>query len=295
MGFVNFWRNSFLSLTTTAIVTLTLLVISSVVIISFLGNVAIGSIQDKIDISVYFKHSATDQEIISIREKLLTLNEVKGVEFVSREEALERFKKEHQNDALVIESLRGANNPLPASLEVKAKNPGQYEAITQVLKDPFYESLIATDGINYYQNKAKIDRLANATSFMRKVGLGLSLGFILIALLVVFNSIRVTIYTRREEIEIMKLVGASNWYIRWPFVLEGALYGVFATIICFAVIIPFVYFFSPQVMKYLGGEGANMISALKGNLIILAVFQFLMGIVIGTGSSLVAIRRHLKI
>jgi len=295
MGFVSFWRNSFLSLTTTAIVTLTLLVISSVVIISFLGNIALSSIQDKIDISVYFKHSTTDQEIMAIREKLLILAEVKSVEFVSREKALERFKEEHKDDALVIGSLKGANNPLPASLEIKAKDPGQYETVVQVLKDPFYESLIAQDGINYYQNKAKIDRLASATTFMRKVGFGLSLGFILIALLVVFNSIRVTIYTRREEIEIMQLVGASSWYIRWPFVLEGALYGIFAAVICFAVIIPLIYFFSPQVMKYLGGEGVNMIGALKSSLIILVVFQFLMGIVIGIGSSLVAIHRHLKI
>ncbi len=295
MGFVSFWRNSFLSITTTAIVTLTLLVISSVVILSFLGNIAINSIQDKIDVSVYFKHSTTDQEVLAIKEKLLTLAEVKSVDFVSREEALNRFKAEHQNDALILGSLTGSANPLPASLEIKAKNPGQYEAITQILKDPFYDSLIAQDGVNYYQNKAKIDRLANATGFIRKVGLGMSLGFILMALLVVFNSIRVTIYTRREEIEIMKLVGASSWYIRWPFVLEGALYGVFATVICLAVVLPLVYFFSPQVMKYLGGEGANMISALKGSLIILVIFQFLTGIVIGVGSSLLAIRRHLKI
>jgi len=295
MGFVNFWRNSWLSLTTTAIVTLTMLVISALVILSFLGNITLDSIQDKIDISVYFKTSVSEKEILVVKERLENLSEVKGVEYVSREQALERFKKEHQDDALVLDSLKGDDNPLPASLEIKAENPGQYELITQALEDPFYKPLIAEDGISYYQNKAKIDRLASITTFMRRMGLGVSLGFIVIALLVVFNSIRVTIYTRREEIEIMKLVGASNWYIRWPFVLEGVMYGVFAMVISFLVVIPLVYYLSPQVLNYLGGEESGLISSFWRSILVLGIFQFVVGILIGTLSSLLAIRRHLKV
>ncbi len=295
MGFVNFWRNSWLSLTTTMIVTLTLLVISALVILSFLGNIALDSIQDKIDVSVYFKTSVSEKEILMVKGRLENLSEVKGVEYVSREQALERFKAEHQDDALVLDSLKGDDNPLPASLEIKAENPEQYELITQALEDPFYKLLIAEDGISYYQNKTKIDRLVSITTFMRRTGLGVSLGFIVIALLVVFNSIRVTIYTRREEIEIMKLVGASNWYIRWPFVLEGVMYGIFAMLISFLVIVPLVYYLSPRVLNYLGGENLGLISSFWYSIFILGVFQFVTGILIGTLSSLLAIRRHLKV
>ncbi|TES96585.1 ABC transporter permease [Patescibacteria group bacterium] len=295
MGFVNFWRNSWLSLTTTMIVTLTLLVISALVILSFLGNIALDSIQDKIDVSVYFKTSVSEKEILMVKGRLENLSEVKGVEYVSREQALERFKAEHQDDALVLDSLKGDDNPLPASLEIKAENPEQYELITQALEDPFYKLLIAEDGISYYQNKTKIDRLVSITTFMRRTGLGVSLGFIVIALLVVFNSIRVTIYTRREEIEIMKLVGASNWYIRWPFVLEGVMYGIFAMLISFLVIVPLVYYLSPRVLNYLGGENLGLISSFWYSIFILGVFQFITGILIGTLSSLLAIRQHLKV
>jgi len=295
MGFVNFWRNSWLSLTTTMIVTLTLLVISALVILSFLGNIALDSIQDKIDVSVYFKTSVSEKEILMVKGRLENLSEVKSVEYVSREQALERFKAEHQDDALVLDSLKGDDNPLPASLEIKAENPEQYELIAQALEDPFYKLLIAEDGVNYYQNKTKIDRLASITTFMRRTGLGVSLGFIVIALLVVFNSIRVTIYTRREEIEIMKLVGASNWYIRWPFVLEGVMYGIFAMLISFLVIVPLVYYLSPRVLDYLGGEESGLISSFWRSILVLGIFQFVIGILIGTLSSLLAIRRHLKV
>ncbi|MFC1651899.1 permease-like cell division protein FtsX [Patescibacteria group bacterium] len=295
MSFLNFWRNSWLSLTTTAIVTLTLLVISALVILSFLGSITLNSIQDKIDVSVYFKTSIAEEEILMVKGRLENISEVESVEYVSRAEALERFKAEHGDDALILDSLKGDDNPLPASLEIRAENPGQYESIAQALEDPFYKPLIAEDGVNYYQNKAKIDRLASITTFVRRVGWGVSFGFILIALLVVFNSIRVTIYTRREEIEIMRLVGASNWYIRWPFVLEGVMYGIFAMLISFLVIVPLVYYLSPRVLDYLGGEESGLVSSFWSSILVLGIFQFVVGILIGTLSSLVAIRRHLKV
>ncbi len=293
MGFVSFWRHSWLSLTTTAIVALTLLVISSLLILGFLGNIALDSIQNKIDISVYFKDSSSEESVLEIKNRLINLEEVEGIEYISKKQALDKFKAEHKSDSLILDSLDGDENPLPASLEIKAKNPGQYAMINQTLEDPSYQVFISENGVSYYENKSKIDRLISITNFIRKVGLGISLGFIIISLLVVFNSIRVTIYTRKEEIEIMKLVGASNWYVRWPFVIEGVIYGALAMATSLLIIIPLVYYSFPPLSKYLGG--VELTNYLNQNLLYLIGFQLAGGILIGVLSSLIAIRKHLKI
>ncbi len=176
---------------------------------------------------------------------------------------------------------------------IKAKDPNKLDSFNQVLESDFAKPLI--DKRTDKENRPIIDQLRKIVSFIRSVGLFISLVVLVFSILVVFNTIRITIFSRREEIEIMKLVGASNWYIRGPFIMEGMFYGVIATLVALGAMELLVLLFADRITSVLGTDvPINVRSYYHGHFPLFLLANLVVGIVVGVLSSVIAIRRHLK-
>jgi len=290
-GLTNFWRNGWLSTATVSIMVLTLLVITVLLMLNVVANAVLANLQSKIDISVYFKLETSEEEVLKVKSQLEKLQEVEAITYVSQNEALINFKEKHKDNPVLLQSLEELEfNPLEASLNIKARQTNQYASINQFLESVYYKDLI--DKVNYQQNKEVIEKLGKIITDVKTGGLGLTLLLALIVFLVTFNAIRLAIYSSREEINVMKLVGASKWFIRGPFFVEGILYGLIGTIITIIILYPIFYFVSPRVSGFL--PIADIFSYFKANLFSFFFLLLVIGICLGGFSTMVAVRKYLK-
>ncbi len=290
-GVKGFIRNGWLSVATISVMTFTLIVIATLLMLNIVASAVLKNIQEKIDISVYFKQEAKEEDILIVKSQLEKLTEVKEVEYVSQEEALRRFKEKHKDNPYLIEGLQELEeNPLEASLNIKAQQPSQYETISKFLEGIYYQNII--DKIDYRQNKEIIDKLSSIITNIKLVGLILTGVLILIVVLVTFNAIRIAIYSSREEIKIMKLVGASDWFIRSQFIVEGVIYGFISSLSTLAILYPVFWFFSPKLSRFLPIE--DFFSYFHSNIWAFLIILLAISIGLGIGSSLLAIRKYLK-
>lgn len=289
-GFKGFRRNGWLSTATVAITILALMVFVGLILFRVTTQQAVTSIQDKIDISVYFKSETPEDQILSIKQSLENLSEVKGVNYVSSDKALELFKAMHKSDQVISQAINELNNnPFQASLNIRAQKPEQYATIARYLTAPNLSNFI--DNVSYAKNQVVIDRLARIIDNVNKAGFTLTLFLSLIAGLVVFNTIRLAIYSNREEIGIMRVVGASNALVRGPYMVEGVISGAIAAVASLIVMAPAVYFASPYLGVFI--PGLNLFQYFISNFFTLLGYQFIFGIGIGALSSFIAVRRYL--
>jgi cell division transport system permease protein len=254
-------------------------------------------VQQKVDVRVYFTVDAADDQISSIKAKLLALPQVKSVTYTSREQALADFKAKHEGDQLTLQALDELNtNPFGASLSVIAKDTTQYEAIASQLSTGsglLGDASSAVDKINYYQLKDSIDKLNNIIGWTNTVGFWLSMVFILMSCMIVYNTIRLAIFVYRDEIAVMKLVGASNMFIRGPFIVEAILYSVVATIVTLLIFYPATVWVTKKTVFFF--EGLNINQYFLSHFFQLTGILLLSGVVLAVVSSLLAVRKYLKI
>ena len=291
-GLQSFWRNKWLSTATVAVMVLALFVFENLILFSVLTNSAMGILSDKIDISVYFRADTKEDDVLKIKRSLESLSEVKTVEYISRDRALELFQERHKDDATIGQALNILDeNPLSASLNVKAKNPIEYPVIASYLNNQNFQELV--DQVTYNQNQLVVDRLASILDTVQKGGLGLTVALSVVAVLVALNTIMLTIYSTRDEIGVMRLVGASNKYIRGPYIVQGIIYGVLAAVLSLVLAAPVVSFASPYIGVLIPGMdlGGYFYSHLGG----LFLYQSMLGVALGSVSSIIAVRRYLKI
>lgn len=292
-GLQNFSRNALLSATTIAVLVLALLVFNGLVTFGVMSNFAIASLQDKIDISVYFKSTAPEDEILKLEKALESLSEVRAVDYVSQEKALSIFKERHQEDETISQALSELQvNPLLASLNIKAQKPEQYGTIADYLEGNVNLANIV-EKVTYSENRLAIDRLARIIDTMRNAGLGMTVFLALVAVLVTFNTIRLAIYSNREEIGIMRLVGASNKFIRGPYIFAGVIYGILAGLASILISIPIIIVAAPYVNVFI--PELSLSSYFYSHLPQFVLYQLLFGVVLGSVSAAVAVRRYLKI
>ncbi len=290
-GFINFWRNGWVSLATILVMVTTLFVIGSLIFSRVLLNSTLAQVEDKVDITVYFKTDANEGDILALKDSLSKLGEVKSINYISAEKALNDFKERHSNNALITQSLDElGNNPLGANLNIKAQSPTQYESISRYLEASAVSSI---DKINYRQNKVVIDRLASILSAGRLTGVGVSVVLSIIAVLVAFNTIRLAIYTSKDEISVMRLVGASSRYIRGPFVIGGIMYGVVAAIATMAIFYPLTLWLGPLAEKFFSGP--DLFAYYVSNFFQIFALLIVVGVALGSLSSFIAVRRHLQV
>jgi cell division transport system permease protein len=290
----NFWRNIWLSLITISILVLTLVTVNILISLNFLGQSAVGIVQSKIDVSVYFNPDTSEETVQNVRSYLLGLSQVRDVTYVSAEEALENFKQTHADNEDIMTSLEELEeNPLGAALTIKANNPSDYPFILETLENPEFTDFIQDK--DYDDHEEIIQRIDNITSRLERTGIVLSLVFVIIAVLIVFNTIRVAIYTHREEVGIMKLVGASNWFVRAPFLLESILYSLLATGLAIAIIYPSIYFAEPYIAKLFDNTDISLINYFNANFVWIFVSQFVVLSVLNIVSTAMALGRYLKV
>lgn len=291
-GFKNFRRNGWLSTATVAIMTLALLVFLSLIIFGVITSQAAASIQDKIDVSAYFNTNTSEDQILNIKQSLEALPQVQSVEYVSRDQALAIFKQNHVDNPTISQAINElTTNPLEASLNIKAKDPSEYAAIAQYLSAPDIAQYL--DGQpSYYDNQGVIDRLAKIVKGVETGGLVVMFVLALIAGLVVFNTIRLAIYSNRDEIGVMRVVGASNSLVRGPYVVEGMICGTIAAVLSMFIAAPTLYLISPYLNIFI--PGLNIFEYFYTHIGRLLIYELLFGIVIGACSSFIAVKRYLR-
>jgi len=290
-GWNNFLRNRWLALATISVMVLAIFFMTGLIFVNLIGKTLLVNLQNKVDISVYLKQDVSEQDVSIIRSDLTFLNEVKDVNYISADEALASFKAKHQDNAVLMESLQELGNPLLPVLNVEAQEASQYEAIVNFLGQDKYQKIV--DKINYQQTKPLIDRLSSFTNKVSRGGLIISIILALVAGLVTFNTIRLAMYNFRHEVSVMRLVGASNWYIRGPFLVEGIIYGVIAAVSTTTLLFISLYFLSPKINSLV--PGSDLLGWFKVNFFSLLFFQAGAGILLGGVGSLVAIRKYLKV
>jgi cell division transport system permease protein len=291
-GWTNFRRNTYVTFGTTGVMSLVLILFLGLIAVNFLGSVFVQNLESKVDVRLYLTNEATDTDVRAIQSELQTLNSVKFVDYVSRDQALAEFKERHANDALIQQSLAELpDNPLQAWLNIKATDTSQYASIVGFLEANRLRGVI--DKINYYDNEVVIQRIQGIATAVQNWGMILTLALAVIAVLVAFNTIRLTIYNQKQEIEIQRLVGASNWFIRAPYMIEGATYGIFATGIALIVFFAALQFASPKVAVLM--PDVSLLGYFAGNAFQIVLLTLFAGIALGVTSSYVAIRRFLSV
>jgi len=296
-GLINFYRNTFISFASVLMMSITLLVIGSTIFLNAILSFTITNIERKVDINVYFYPNVPEAQIIDLQSSIAELPQVADVEYISRVQALESFRDRHKNDFLTIQALDElGNNPLGAALNIQAKDSGQYESIAKFLEGDetlsggSYRGII--EQINYYQNKEIIDRLNGLTKTVRNVGAALTIIFVALSMVVTLNTIRMAIYGAREEISVMRLVGAENKYIRGPFMVEGVVSGVFASVITTILLFPITLWVSKHTIGFFGG--LSLVQYYGDNFLQIFIILLLVGVLLGSLSSVFAIRKYLN-
>ena len=247
------------------------------------------------DVTIYFTVNAPEDKIMLLKSSLEQLPEVAQVSYTSADEALKLFRDRHSNDYPTIQALDEiGGNPLGGYLNVKAKEVSQYESIANFLQSDNALSLGSAsiiDKVNYHQNKLVIDRLNTIISGAQKLGFLITLLLVIISIIITFNTIRLTIFISKEEIGVMRLVGASKMHVRGPFMIEGAIYGVVATLITLVLFWPATFWLGRNMTDFLG---INMYDYYLSNFFQIFTILLLSGIILGIISSFLAARKYLN-
>ena len=306
-GFVNFWRNGFLSFSAVIVITLSLLAFGALIFSSAFGQALLADVREKVDIKVYFVISAKEDDIKEVQSDLESLPEVVRVDYSSREQVLADFQEKWKDNALIMQGLEEiGSNPFPASLNVKSTDPRQYGSIASYLEDKRPTDSAGNpiiEKINYAQNKLVIDRLSRIIPAVEQTGMIVAAVLVFVAVVGAFNTIRLIIFTGRDEIAVMKLVGASNIYVRGPLVISGIMYGILSAVITLVLMAAFAYWSDVVILKFAGVRAAadfELVVNILSRYFVQnfgQIFLLIMGagVILGGLSSYVAARRYLRV
>ncbi|GAC1392977.1 MAG: permease-like cell division protein FtsX [Candidatus Saccharimonadales bacterium] len=295
-GLLNFVRNATLAIAAMAVMVITLTIVLFSLIVNATFTNTIQQITDKIDISVYLKDSVTPPQRDALISDIRNLSNVKSVRYVSKQEALQLYIKQNQNNKDLLSAISQTDNPLPASLTLKPRDPNRIQEIKSFLDKPKIASLQSDQTSYSGDRKAAIDKISKATAFFREVGVVSVIVFALVSMLIIFNTIRMAIFNRRDELTIMRLLGASSWFIRGPFVVETIVYGIVSALISITLVNTLFVVSSTA----LGASSLGLLDIHYANDYFAKHFwlfltgQLAIGIIIGAASSLIATRRYLK-
>jgi cell division transport system permease protein len=291
-GWSAFWRNIALSLATIFIMVTVLSLVTFLFFLRPVSSILISDIEKKVDVSVYFKEDVSEDDIVQVESEVSRIPQVSEVEYVSKDDALNAFVDKHKDDPVLIDSLTEVGyNPFLASLNIKAQDASQYEQITKFLETGQFKDLI--DNVDYYQRKPVIDKVYAMTSGANRIGLLFSLIFGLIAVLIAFNTIRIAIHNSSEEISIMRLVGASDWFVRGPFLVQGIIVGLISAFISLLIAFLASWALDSKISGLI--PDVSILRIFLSNILYIFLIQLAAGIILGVLSSLIAVRKYLKI
>lgn len=294
-GFNNFKRNATVSLSSILVVTITLSVITSLIFLQAILHFSLDQIKNKVDVSIYFTADASPDKVLALKSSIEKLPEVANVDYISAAQAIDDFRAKHANDYLTLQALDELDtNPLGAYLNIKAKDASQYETISKFLQGDsalVKDSAPIIEKINYNQNKVVIDKLIGIINGAQMLGFLITLILTIISIIITFNTIRLTIYMSREEIGVMRLVGAGGKYIQGPFMVEGALYGLISTAVTMIIFFPLTIYLGRNLSGFLG---LNLFDYFTGNFFQIFFIILFSGIFLGSLSSFLAVKKYLN-
>lgn len=296
-GINNFTRNAWLTIAATAVMTITLLIVFVTVIAQNVLADTTTTVGKRIDRSIFLKTGTTEKQAAPMTDKLRGLSNTESVTFVSTEEARAKFAEENKSSLSTLEALNTATNKLPATIKVTLKNVNDTSQLVDFVKtDPTLKKYIDANRQPTFMGnrKAPTETIANWTRVAQQLGIGMSVVFVSISMLIIFNTIRMAIFNRKEEIQMMKLIGADRSFIRGPFVVEAIVYGVIAAVIATSLGIGLLSLFANKMQAW-GIEIGPTVNLLTDYIAFVLLAMVLVGAFIGTVSSLLATRRYLKI
>lgn len=296
-GCRNFMRNSWLSIAAMAVMVVTL----SIVLFSFIANATfsytIQEIRNRIDISVFLLDTVTPEDRSDLVGQLNDFENVREVQYISKEQALADYIELNKDNVDLQMAISQTDNPLPASLRIKLHNPDMIEEVREFLSQPDIRALQSDETSYSGDRKEAIDNIARATTFFQRAGIVGVLIFAAISALIIFNTIQMAIFNRRDELSIMRLLGASRWYIRAPFLVESMLIGVFSALISVGLC-RMVFSIASNTL------GANTFGLLdisyagryfSENFWYILGVQLAIGLLIGVTSAFVSTQRYLRL
>lgn len=289
----NFWRNIWLTFATILVFTLTLITINILIVLNQIAHQAIESVEDQIDVSVYFEQGTTEEIIFGAQDYLLSLAQVEDVRYVSADDAYVSFSQRHRNNPEILRALDTVElNPFGGELVVTAVDPNNFDFILEALNNPtFGDSIKQKDFTDHKQVIAKIESFTERAMIVIYILAGI---FAFIASLIVLNSIRVSIYTHREEIGIMKLVGANNSFVRLPFIIEAILMSLVATGLTVALVLPVLQIIEPSISNFFTVTSIGLYDYYIVNWLPIFVSQFVGLAILATMASALALSRYLR-
>ncbi|TXG76174.1 ABC transporter permease [Patescibacteria group bacterium] len=293
-GFKNLFRNAWLSIAATAIMVITLVIVSVFSFSALFLQNQLAVIRDKIDLTVFLSEKASQEDVTKLQEEIKGLENVKNVTYISKADALERLRESSKDGEQLARTAEEIGNPLPASIEVKTTSLDDLATLDAKIRTlPEASAITQTSLQDNNVRKQVVENINKISQGVSRIGTIISVAFLIVSLLIIFNTIRMAIFTRREEIDIMKLVGATKWYIRGPFLVEGAVYGIIGATIAIAIAIPSLNFAKPLFVNYFSTTDVIDFVSARYNLVITGMYA--LGMFIGTTSSYLAISRHLKL
>jgi len=291
-GWLSFKREGTLTFATVFIMVITISLISSLFLFHQISRFLIAQIEKKADFSIYFKEGVSEENILKVKEEISKIPEIKKIEYISHQEATKKLLERHPQLKESVKETEGILNL--ASLNIQAETASQYQTIADSLDKNLDSSLKNfIKKIDYSERKTIIEKIFSLTSEIKKFLFFLSLILTVIAILVAFNQIRLAIYNLRKEIVIQRLVGASNWFISGPFLIQGIISGILAMLISL-LIFAFVCWQLKSKAAALF-PGLNIFQLFLNNFWDLVLLQLVVGIGIGIISSLIAMRKYLNV
>lgn len=291
-AFQDVFRNMSLSLMTILILVLMLLSMNTLLIVRLLTGEAVASIKDQIDVSIYFHHTAPDDAVSEVQSFLLGFPEVVDITHRSKEDVLEEFRAAHAGSKDILAAIdEVGENPFGPTLILRTREPGDYEAILTALNIPEYESLIEEK--TFGETERAIERIDIITRQVEYFVAALSGLFAIIAFIVIFNTIRVAIYTQRAEISIKKLVGATNWFVRGPYVVEALIFSFVSVAVALGILIGVADLLDPYIGIVFEQPGI-LTNYVSSHILMLAAVQFGMVLILTVITSGLAMRRYLR-
>lgn len=287
-------RNFWLSFVTVSVFVLTLMTVNAVIILNVLANASVKSVEGRVQVTVYFTSDASTDVVKNTQSYLLGLSQVKEISYITADEAIANFKEIHKDDPVILGALEEVDgNPLGQALKIRAYNASDFPFILEALEAPEYKPFIKQKNYDNYESALRV--LSNFSERIRLGFLTLAIFFGFIAMLIVFNTIRVAIYVHREEIGIMKLVGANDWFIRGPFLLESIAFAFVATGIMTGIIALVLSFANPAIVAFFEGVDVNLISYYSTNALSMFGAQFGVLALLGLGTTAFAMRKYLRV
>ena len=295
-GMLNFVRNAWLAVAAMAIMIITLTIILFSLIVNATFRNTVDQITDKINISIYLKDTVSEAQAKTFVDDLRALPSVEKVSYLDKAAALRAYMKQNVGNESLLKAINETDNPLPATIQVKPRDLNQLGQIRSFIEKPDNKKLQSDPASDNGDRREAIDKITHATNIMRRAGVVAVVVFATISVLIIFNTIQMAIFNRRDELQIMRLLGASTWYIRGPFVIEAIIYGILSAII--STLLINALFITASNSLQATSLGILDISYsqqyFRNHFWWLLVIQLALGILIGAASSIIATRRYLK-